>query len=430
MAFPDFAGLLKQSMGLDIASVGAASITRAVVERRAICGLQDSLAYWELVRASEAELQELIEAVVVPETWFFRDREAFAMLSRMVREDWLPTHPEGVLRLLSLPSSTGEEPYSIAMTLLDADLSADRFRVHALDISARALTLADRAVYGKNSFRSQELAFRARYFDLTPSGYRLSDSVRRQVTFERSNLFAVDLLPGVHIYDVIFCRNLLIYFDRTTQERAIGVLERLLTSTGMLFVAPSEAGLLLSHDFVSTKAPLAFAFRKAGRSTHAPKQRAAHPAPGRSTGPLVEKGAALVDKRAIRKGARARSAVSAVGRQPPPQTDPRADANVALEKATRLANQGHFIEATKYCEESLRQGGPSVEIYLLLGVVRDASGDLSGAATCYRKALYLDPHHLEVLIHLALLMEKLGQKSDAQILRQRARRLEQSNTHG
>ncbi len=192
----------------------------------------------------------------------------------MVEEDWLPAHPEGVLRLLSLPSSTGEEPYSIAMTLLDAGVPADRFRVHALDISARALAAAGRAVYRKNSFRSHDLGFRARHFELTSSGYRVSDLVRQQVSFERSNLFAVDLLSGVQIYDVIFCRNLLIYFDRSTQERAIGVLERLLTPTGVLFVAPSEAGLLLSHGFVSTKVPLAFAFRKAGSGTREPKPRA------------------------------------------------------------------------------------------------------------------------------------------------------------
>jgi chemotaxis protein methyltransferase WspC len=65
----------------------------------------------------------------------------------------------------------------------------------------------------------------------------------------------------------------------------------------------------------------------------------------------------------------------------------------------------------------------------LLGVVRDAGGNVTEAATCYRKALYLDPNNQEVLIHLALLMERLGRKSDAQILRQRARRLEQRNVH-
>jgi chemotaxis protein methyltransferase WspC len=437
MAVPDFASLLKHSIGLDAASIGAATIKRAVDERQSTCGLKDSLAYWELVRASEAELQELIEAVVVPETWFFRDREAFTLLGRIVKDDWLPAHAGGVLNVLSLPSSTGEEAYSIAMTLLDAGVPADRFRVHGLDISTRALAAADRAVYRKNSFRGKDLAFRSRHFDTTPSGHRLSDIVRRQVAFERGNLLAVDLLPGAQLYDVIFCRNLLIYFDRSTQERAIGILRRLLTSTGVLFVAPSEAGLLLSHNFVSTKVPLAFAFRPASTATHPPKQRVVPAARHVLAAPAVgdrpvSRTARPRDGEERRSGVPGDAAPAVVREAPPPAPPPKpqVDADVTLAQATRLANQGHFREAVECCEESLRQCGPSAEIYHLLGVVLDASGDPAGAAACYRKALYLDPHHREVLVHLALLMEKLGQESNAQVLRQRARRLEQARTHG
>src|SRR5207249_345639 len=214
-------------------------------KRLLACELQETHAYWERVRASEAELQELIEAVVVPETWFFRDREAFAALALTVYEDWLGAHPEDDLRLLSLPSSTGEEPYSMAMALLDAGFPANRFRVDAVDISARALARAGHAVYGKNSFRGNELGFRDRHFEATTHGYRLSDAVRRQVQFQQGNLLAAGFLPGVESYDVIFCRNVLIYFDRAAQDRALTVLVRLLTPKGVLFVAPSETGLLI-----------------------------------------------------------------------------------------------------------------------------------------------------------------------------------------
>jgi chemotaxis protein methyltransferase WspC len=420
MAPPDFASLLRQSMGLDVASIGSASIDRAVEERQAICGLKDPRAYWELAHGSEAELQELIEAVVVPETWFFRDPEAFALLGRLVQEEWLPAHAEGLLRVLSLPSSTGEEPYSIAMALVDAGVPTGRFRIHALDISARALALAGRARYGKNSFRGNDLSFRTRHFEATPSGSRLSDIIRRQVDFERGNLFAADLLPGAEIYDVIFCRNLLIYFDRSTQDRAIKVLERALTSKGVLFVAPSETGLLLSHDFVSTKVPLAFAFRKPGLATDEPKRKAIAPPAGRPLARLT-----MPSRAAARHVTGARPVVPVVGGGPRVQTGARSD----LDAATRLADQGHFVEAARACEESLRSSGPSAEAFHLLGVVRDASGNASEAAACYRKALYLDPNHHQVLIHLALLMEKLGQKGDAQLLRQRARRVEQRSTH-
>jgi chemotaxis protein methyltransferase WspC len=420
MALPDFASLLKQSMGLDVASIGSSAIDRAVEERQSICGLKDPSAYWGLARASEAELQELIEAVVVPETWFFRDPEAFALLGRLVREEWLLAREEGVLRVLSLPSSTGEEPYSIAMALVDAGVPAGRFRIHAFDISARALARAGRAVYGKNSFRGNDLSFRTRHFEATPSGYRLNDSIRQQVDFERGNLFAADLLPGVEIYDVIFCRNLLIYFDRSTQDRAIAVLERALTSKGVLFVAPSETGLLLSHDFISTKVPLAFAFRKPGVVTREPTQNAAA-VPARR--PFA--GQSMTPRAAVRHGKGARDVVPVAPRAPRPQTEPQSD----LDVARRFADEGHFVEAARCCEDSLRLSGPSAEVFYLLGVVRDASGNPSEASACYRKALYLDPNHHQVLIHLALLMEKLGQKSDAQLLRQRARRVEQRSTH-
>src|SRR5881296_1135938 len=101
MAPPDFASLLRESMGLDVASIGSAAIERAVEERQSICGLKDTGAYWERAHGSEAELQELIEAVVVPETWFFRDPEAFALLARVAQEEWLPARAEGVRRVLS-----------------------------------------------------------------------------------------------------------------------------------------------------------------------------------------------------------------------------------------------------------------------------------------------------------------------------------------
>jgi chemotaxis protein methyltransferase WspC len=261
-ALTEFGDLLKQSIGLDVDSIGLSAIERAVQERQSAFNAFDRTAYWQRLRASDAELQALIEAVVVPETWFFRDREAFTTVARIAHEQWLRGPPTSVLRLLSLPSSTGEEPYSMAMALLDAGIPADRFRIDAVDVSARALAYAEQATYGKNSFRGRDLAFRDRHFEPDARGQRLKDAVRRQVRFQQGNILAQEFLPGTETYDAIFCRNLLIYFDRTTQDRAIHVLQRLLKANGTLFVAPSETGVLLNHDFASARVPLAFAFHK------------------------------------------------------------------------------------------------------------------------------------------------------------------------
>jgi chemotaxis protein methyltransferase WspC len=239
-----------------------------------------------------------------------------------------------------------------------------------------------------------------------PLGYRPSDTVRRQVTFRRGNIVATDFLPGQEIYDVIFCRNLLIYFDRATQDRAVHVLERLLRSSGTLFVAPSETGLLLAHDFVSAKIPLAFAFRKAvARPLEPAKTVRLKPYAIRQSIPAARPKADPTD---------------AV------QPSPQAHTPAGLDDAARLADQGRFVDAAACCEEHLRLRGPSANAFHLLGLVRDAAGNATDAAACYRKALYLDPEHYETLVHLALLVEQQGDSAGAQVLRNRARRLERS----
>ena len=419
MALDDFEHLLKASIGLDPGSVGESSIERAVQGRLSACALPDRHAYWERVRSSGTELQALIEEVVVPETWFFRDREAFALLASIGHEQWLRASADGVLRLLSLPSSTGEEPYSMSMALLDTGVPADRFRIDAVDVSARAIAQAERAVYGRNSFRGQDLAFRDRHFEATDLGYRPSDSIRRQVRFRQGNLLAADFLPGLDLYDVIFCRNLLIYFDRATQDRAVSVLQRLLTSNGMLFVAPSETGLLLCHDFVSAKIPLAFAFRKSGTGRGDPKPaarpvrrsrpfRVASPAPGRRENPPAT-----------------REKLTAAP-PPLPSTERGAGMQADLDEAVRLADQGSLVEAATCCEQHVQRYGPSANVFHLLGLVRDAAGNPTDAAKYYRKALYLDPEHHDTLVHFAFLVEQQGDRAGAQVLRNRARRVEQN----
>jgi chemotaxis protein methyltransferase WspC len=253
-----FETLLNETMGLNPAAVSSDSISRAVRERMATCGLVDEVAYSALARRSPRELQALIETVAVPESWFFRDPNAFAEMTRAAVELSSPGDQPAVLRLLSLPCSTGEEPYSMAMSLLDAGFRPGRFRIDAVDISSRSLAFAGRAIYGGDSFRSKVLNFRSRHFEATEHGYRLSDAVRATVGFAQGNVLAAGFTQELGTYDVIFCRNLLVYLDRAAQERAIEVLRHLLVPGGILWVGSAEAGLMFAHGFISTKGPSAF----------------------------------------------------------------------------------------------------------------------------------------------------------------------------
>jgi len=180
---------------------------------------------------------------------------------RFVREEWLPRNPDGPIRLLSAPCSTGEEPYSLVMALLDAGLPARRIRVDAIDISERALERARHGVYAKNAFRGVDLGFRERHFEITGEGARISDVVRDCVHFQQGNLLDTGLLAAAPVYGVIYSRNLLIYFDPPAQRRAAQALRRMLSPAGWLFVGPSEPPLLTAHGFALARLPMAFALR-------------------------------------------------------------------------------------------------------------------------------------------------------------------------
>ncbi|MBI0331613.1 CheR family methyltransferase [Burkholderia plantarii] len=302
-----FHAWLSRETGIDPASLGADFVARALAERigatfggdaaRELAAVARAWqpspaqidAYWQLLNASAAERRALIELFVVPETWFFREREAFAALAALAVEQ-LSTRPAQPVRVLSAPCSTGEEPYTAAMALVDAGLDASQLRIDALDISARAIDHARRGEYGRNSFRGHALEFRGRHFEPTANGWRLHERILDCVQFRRANL--LELGSGGELrYDFIFCRNVLIYFDRGAQERVLRTLDALLADDGLLFVGPAETGVVMRHGMSSARIPLAFGFRRGTESGSAgampPAAPPAQPAATAPSAPLA-----------------------------------------------------------------------------------------------------------------------------------------------
>ena len=435
----DVEELLRRTMGLDASTIGTSSVERAVRVRMAHVGAATTEAYLQRLIASSDELDELIEAVVVPESWFFRDGTPFTALASWVRESWQPEHPGGTLRVLTIPCSTGEEPYSVAMTLLGAGMPPERFGVDAVDISRHALERAQRATYSSNSFRGPLLDFRERFFTTSPDGYVLADSVRQQVRFQQGNVLAHDFRPGVGRFDVIFCRNLLIYFDRPTQAKVLKRLGSLLAADGLLFVGHAETTLAATAGFTTANFPMAFAFRKPLPS--APLLDTYRPPMTPSVSRDKPRTRRVAVRTTLRLGAplppATRSLRVHTSRLPTPVGNPRFPAVPVsapspppsscadLAAARTLADQGKLEEATCLCEALLRQNGASASAWYLLGVVRDAAGDRPRALECYSKTLYLEPDHQEALLQRALLAEQSGDLATALQLRRRIARVQE-----
>jgi len=429
--FARFETLLKQTMGLNAKSVGPAMIERAVRERCAGRGILDIAAYWRQVQESPAELQELIELVIVPETWFFRNGEAFKALARLALSHTLRSAQQ--LRILSLPCSTGEEPYSIAMALLDAGVPPARFHIDAVDICTRSIATAQRAAYGVNSFRGKDLEFRDRHFVPVAERHALAETVRSKVRFRHGNLFDPALLSDESGYDFVFCRNVLIYFGDAEQARAVRVLDRLLNNTGVLFVGPSEGGVLVRENMVSANMPLAFAFRKAAPAP-ASQTNSALPA-SRSAGLRWDVQTTPISAWTPRpRAAQARPGRDQASAQAPlaPRQWDVAPTSVAVSRAgsdndpiavaARLADQGRLREAAEICKRQVQEHRPTAAAFYLLGLVSDAAGHHLEAREHYRKTLYLEPDHTEALVHLAALLEMHGDTAGARRMNERARR--------
>ncbi|MBJ9590385.1 CheR family methyltransferase [Burkholderia seminalis] len=449
-----FRGWLLRETGIDPDSLGNDFLTRALTER--VHALQadgerlpsaarppvtpEALdAYWQQLNASADERRALIELFVVPETWFFRDREAFATLARLAAER-LAALPGRVIRVLSAPCSTGEEPYSAAMALLDAGLEPASFTIDAIDLSARAIEYARLGCYGRNAFRGTATEFRSRYFTPASDGWLLDERVRACVQFRHANLVEPAADTGIR-YDFVFCRNVLIYFDRDAQDRVIRSLDALLVDDGMLFVGPAETGVAMRHGMRSARVPLAFAFHREPAGTAADAAAAAA-APYRRTerftvAPLAATRSVLAVAPPSWPGdARQPFAV------PPPAVntanfDARADLSAAtaeavapvaeavaptLEDAQALANAGAFDEAERVLAQFSARVGPHADAFYLNGLIADARGRAAEAGDFYRKALYLRPTHHEALTHLATLLDVGGDRAGAQWLLERARR--------
>ncbi len=409
--------LLRKTMGLDAASIGSSLIGQTVRSRMQSRGVPNVEDYWKYLRETPAELTELVEAVVVKETWFFRDKEPFTALVRLVLTEWLPNRPAVPLRLLSFPCSTGEEPYSMAMALLDAGLPPDRFQIDAVDISTQALEAANRAVYRKNSFRGHTRGYRERHFQPFEDGHLLNQSVRDQVRFRQGNILDHNCPMGGGIYDYIFCRNLLIYFDRPTQEKVLKTLDRLLAKSGVLFVGPVELPLVVSQGFVSAQIPMAAACRKA---TAAPQPQSGR---GKKHQTSLSKSAARRPKSAQRQPIHPPLLLADTPTKRVTSASRKPAAHEDLKMASRLADAGRLAEAAQICDNYIKTHGSSAQAYHLLGLVRDAEGDAIQAAEYYRKALYLEPNHYETLVHLATLAKKKGDGNSAQLLYKRAQRV-------
>ncbi|MBI2891567.1 MAG: protein-glutamate O-methyltransferase CheR [Nitrospirae bacterium] len=269
MAFPGTLGLqmsdqefaLIRDFIRDYCGIYFENGSKAIVEMRLArnatkLNLRSFLDYYYLLKYDERreqELQELVESITTKETYFFREVSQLKALAEEILPDILQRKRsrERVVRIWSAGCATGEEPYSIAMVLLeDGRTEAWRREIIANDISKRALQVSRLGLYGESSMRAIAPALKQKYFRREENNrYRVLDQVKSLVQFAHVNLLSSERLALLPQMDVVFCRNVLMYFDQEHRRRVVNAFFEKLEPGGFLLLGHAESLMSLSTGF-------------------------------------------------------------------------------------------------------------------------------------------------------------------------------------
>jgi chemotaxis protein methyltransferase WspC len=403
--------MLSDKIGLSYDTVGRKSIEDAICRHMRKLGIDKMENYLESIASSEERFAELTQTLIVPETWFFRYGESFAFLSGNAGK-FIEKH--GRLRILSIPCSSGEEPYSIAISLLASGISPKLIHIDAVDVSKPLLEKARHGVYGQNSFRGGIPEGMKHFFIAKDKFSEVVKSVKDLVNFHNFSIFDKKLLVGREPYDMIFCRNLLIYFSEETQGKAIKILSGLLTDSGILFLGHSEFSIAKRLKFESVNVPCSFAFRK---------QAAAN---GGNRAGQSEK--TVIEYKSVQHSAAKAKAPERQVRKIPVERGhdvikKKPGMGAMLEKAAIFADGGKLQEAEDLCLKYIDCDKLNPFAYYILGVVNLSLERMKEAAKAFSRALYLNPDYYDALIQLALIKEREGEHLEASRMKQRAGKL-------
>lgn len=241
-------------------------IDRRVAERMAQRHLVSFVDYFALLRAEADEAEQLINSFTVNETYFYREEHQLACLSKSILPEVIRTKgPGDKIRIWSVPCSSGEEPYSIAIWLLENWGLVDAYNVEIIgsDIDTDVVAESLEASYGRRAVMRLPTELIERYFEPIQNGrVRLLQDLRESVTFSAVNITDPPAVARQGKFDVIFCRNLLIYFDEAARVRCMQSLFNGLAPGGFICLGHSESMSRISERFITRRFPDAIVYQR------------------------------------------------------------------------------------------------------------------------------------------------------------------------
>ncbi|GAB4280431.1 MAG: protein-glutamate O-methyltransferase CheR [Coriobacteriia bacterium] len=425
--FRRFRDYIQRHAGIYLEEQKLDSLRISIVTRATRLGVTDIDEYFRLFTESEDEFKELLNLITINETYFFRFPQQFDALREHVLPEIARRKESGVrtLRAWSAGCSTGEEAYSIAMTVVDSGIQGLGWEAQVMgtDVSTKALGVARRGVYRGKAISGLDESVLERHFVRVEDGWQVAPHVRKIVDFAYHNLikepYPLSLMGN---WDIIFCRNVTIYFKLESTRRVLANFYSSLNEGGYLFIGHSETLSGITDEFEPVEVGGVFLYRKPyGRastifagfdSTYrrfrdaldraeepAQEDEAAEQEPARSVAEKIELAKALL--------AEGRKEEAHILLEEATEEDPH-DAHAHLLSAYVHADTGEYDVALEECEKALAANPLLPSARHVLGLIHLRRGELVKAAAEFKKAVYLDPDFVLAYLNLGNIYKRQG----------------------
>lgn len=428
MDIAPFKHLMLNVCGFSLENEREQTLISGLRRRMSSLGIDAPDDYHALLLRGGEEMHQLVELLTVNETYFFREPEHLRLAADKLLPEFMAKRKDRPVRILSAGCSTGEEPYSIAIMLRErygAD-SERLFTVIGVDIDASAIANAKKGVYGKGSFRGMGRALLERYFESVGQGeYQVLDSIKRQVGFEVVNLLGSSYPQGMQLPDIIFYRNVSIYFPQKVQQEIFGRLAGLLHEGGCLMVGATET---IHHDigilslverdslffYRKTPAPVMEDRRATMRTTAMVGQSPAGNMPAGGKRPVAAGSDALrTPARPVPHKLTAGERPQERSRELPDPASISRDVRGRFDTALGLARDRRTDEALAVIDAVIEEDNSFVKAYTLKGSLLLSASRYDETRVACDAALTRDPLCLEACLMLGIVARHEGNQDEA-----------------
>jgi chemotaxis protein methyltransferase CheR len=398
------ARLIEEASGFVIANGRLNALEDLVRQRMAGVGSSDIEGYVRSLRrhGDSDELRRLLGLITIKESYLFRGRAQFDALADTVLSEFSASRPHRRLRVWCAGCARGEEAATLAIVLADHEVVGNwRWSILATDVDEAALAEAQTGLFGPRAVARVPEDCLQRHFTSHGDRFELDPKLRARIEFRRVNLADQSLELSGDVFDVIFLRNVLIYFRPVLQRRVVAAVKNVLADDGSLFLAPSESLLHLDTGLQARELGGSFCYRHretAAGGDPTDTQRKRPPATAEATMNLVSLPA--------QQEAGEKHGLTSSGNEGP-------TIEARLEQVIGCLEKDDLHGALDLIDD-MRTGFPENAVaHALEGIAREKTGDLDAAVLAYRGALYLEPAMIEVRFLLARCLRTLGRVAPA-----------------